>query len=148
MLGWKYNMSNIQAALLLNQLKNIEKYWKKRDEIARRYEEAFTKIEGIGFPKVPPRSKSGRHLFTIWVDPIKRDKILWKLQSKKIGVAVNYRAIHLLKYFIEKLRYKRGTFPNAEKIGNSTISLPLYPKLSDKELCYVITKVKEIVQST
>jgi UDP-4-amino-4-deoxy-L-arabinose-oxoglutarate aminotransferase len=99
MLGWKCNMSNIQASLLLNQLANIEKYLARREKIARKYEEAFSDLRGIRFPKVPKNSKSGRHLFTIWVDPKKRDKALHYLHTKGIGAAVNYRAIHTLDYF-------------------------------------------------
>lgn len=145
MLGWKYNMSNIQAALLLNQLKNVEKYWKRRNEIAERYEEAFSRIKGVDFPRVPPGSKSGRHLFTIWVDPKKRDDMLHKLQDRKIGVAVNYRAIHLLSYFKKRFGFKTGDFPVAENIGNSTISIPLYPSLSKQDVDYIVSCVKKLI---
>jgi len=144
MLGWKCNMSNIQASLLLNQISNIEKYRAKREKIARRYEEAFSDVKGISFPKVPKNSKSGRHLFTIWVDPRKRDKALRHLQTKGIGAAVNYRAIHTLDYFKKALGYHIGDFPVAEIIGDSTISLPLYPKLSVKETDYIIKAVRQM----
>jgi dTDP-4-amino-4,6-dideoxygalactose transaminase len=145
MLGWKCNMSNIQASLLLNQLSNIEKYRAKREKIARRYEEAFSDARGIRFPRVPKNSKSGRHLFTIWVDPKERDEALHYLQRKGIGAAVNYRAIHTLDYFKKTLGYHTGDFPVAEKIGDSTISLPLYPKLSAKETDYIIKSVRQMM---
>lgn len=143
LLGWKCNMSNIQAALLLNQLDNIEKRWQRREQICRMYEEAFEEEPGITCLKVLPNSKSGRHLFTVLVPAEKRDSILWRLQDKGIGVAVNYRAIHLLTYYRQSYGYERGTFPVAEQIGNSTITLPLYPKLTDEEVRYVIQAVKE-----
>lgn len=143
MMGWKYNMSNIQASLLINQIDRIDEYWQRRDKIAKYYEQEFDKI-GIEHPIVLPNSKSGRHLFTIWVDTEKRDDILHKLQDKGIGVAVNYRAIHLLKYYRETFGYKRGDFPVAESIGDRTISLPLYPKLTDLEVEYVVKCVKEV----
>jgi len=60
-------------------------------------------------------------------------------------VAVNFRAIHLLKYYQQKFGYKKGDFPIAEKIGNSTISLPLYPLLKDKEIDYVIKATKQVM---
>lgn len=145
LLGWKYNMDNIHAALLINQLKLVEKRWKRRQEICTKYEDAFRNLDGVDFPKVLPGTKSARHLFTIWVDSNRRDKLLWKLQESGIGVAVNFRAIHLLKYFRETFGFERGMFPMAEKIGDSTISLPTYPKLSDSELGYVIKIVKEII---
>ena len=54
------------------------------------YKKAFSKVEGVGSPKALPNSKSARHLFTIWVDPKKREQIMWKLQDQGIGVAVNF----------------------------------------------------------
>ncbi len=143
--GWKSNMSNIQAAMLLNQLENVEMNLLKRENICQIYEESFKNIEQIRLLKVLPNSRSGRHLFTILVAPEKRDDILHKLQDKGIGCAVNYRAIHLLTYYRETYGYKRGDFPIAEKIEDSTIKLPLYPKLTDGEVEYVIKSVKEVV---
>jgi len=145
LLGWKYNMDNIKAALLLNQLDLIEERWRHREEICKKYEEAFSNIDEIDFPKVLPGTKSARHLFTIWVNPEKRDEILWKLQDHGIGVAVNFRAIHLLKYFKKTFGFKRGMFPVAERIGDSTISLPTYSKLSDEEIDCVIKTLLKIV---
>ena len=144
MLGWKCNMSNIQAALLLNQLEHVEEYWQRRERICRMYEEAFGDNPQVTYLKVLPNSKSGRHMFTILVPAEKRDKILWQLQEKGIGVAVHYRAIHLLTYYRQTYGYKRGMFPVAERIGDSTITLPLYPKLTDKEVQYVISTVQEV----
>lgn len=138
-------MDNIHAALLITQLELIETRWRRREEICRRYEECFGKLEGIDFPKVLPNTKSARHLFTIWVAPERRDEILWKLQDCGIGVAVNFRSIHLLKYFKKIFAFKKGVYPVAEKIGDSTISLPTYPKLSDEEIDYITKTVREII---
>ena len=144
-LGWKYNMSNIQAALLLCQLDKIEENWRRREEICQIYEHAFESNPEITCMKILPGSKSARHLFTILVPSKKRDRVLWELQEKDIGVAVNFRAIHLLTYYRQKYGYKEGAFPNAEMIGNSTITLPLYPKLTDEEVQYVIDGVRDAV---
>lgn len=144
-LGWKYNLDDIRASLLLNQLKNIEKYWQKREKICQMYETAFQGIPGIKLLTITPASKSGRHLFTILVPAPKRDLILWQLQQKGIGVAVNYRVVHLLKYYRKTFGYQKGAFPVAEKIGASTITLPLYPKLSREKVKYIIKSVKEII---
>ena len=144
-LGWKYNMSNIQAALLIPQLGKAEKYWKRREYIYNRYKNAFSHLKGVHYPKIIPGSKSGYHLFTIWVDPSKRDITLKRLQKKGIGVAVNYRAINLLTKFKEVFGKGRGSFPVAEHIGDSTISIPFYPKLKDNEIDYIIETVEEML---
>jgi dTDP-4-amino-4,6-dideoxygalactose transaminase len=144
LLGWKYNMDNIQAALLIDQLIRIERNWQRREYICRMYEDAFEDSKHITCLEVLPGSKSARHMFTILVDPEKRDRILWQLQEKGVGVAVNYRAIHLLTFYQQKYGYKRGSFPVAERIGDSTITLPLYPGLSDEEVRYVIQTVKDV----
>jgi len=146
LLGWKYNMDDIKASLLLPQIKKIDSCWKRREQICQMYEKAFTNVQDIQLLKILDHSKSGRHLFTILVSPQKRDKILWEIQKKDIGVAVNYRAIHLLKYYRTTLNYKKGSFPVAEKIGSSTITLPLYPKMTNKEVNYVIDSVKNVIK--
>jgi dTDP-4-amino-4,6-dideoxygalactose transaminase len=140
-LGWKYNMNNIQASLLIGQLERIDDLWKRRDEIHRRYEDAFASVKGVKLIKTILGSRHARHLFTIQVNEAKRDEILASLQEKGIGVAVNFRPIHLLEYYRQGFGYKEGNFPVAEKIGASTISLPLYPGLKDEEVEYVINCV-------
>jgi len=145
LLGWKYNMTNLQAALLVGQIDRMDALWKRREAIAVRYEHGFRDVDGVSFPIVPAGARSARHLFTIWVDPARRDEVLGDLQARGIGVAVNYRAVHLLKYYRERLGLPRGTFPNAERIGDSTVTLPLYPKLADVEVDYVVESVKASV---
>src|SRR4030042_4677778 len=140
-LGWKYNMDNIKASLFIGQLERINDLWKKRDEIYRRYEDAFSSVKGIKLMRTLPDSRHARHLFTIQVNEAKRDEILASLQEKGIGVAVNFRPIHLFEYYRQRFGYKEGDFPVAEKIGASTITLPLYPRLKDEEAEYVINCV-------
>lgn len=144
-LGWKYNMDNIHAALLIGQLERIEELWTRRNKIWELYEESLRDVKGIEILKTVTSSKHARHLFTILVAPGKRDYILHAMQEKGIGVAVNYRAIHLLKFYREKFGCKEGDFPIAEDIGKRTISLPLYPKLRDEELVYILNTLKEII---
>ncbi len=139
-LGWKYNMDDIHAALLIKQLDRIDEYWQRRESISRTYDEAFSSLPEIKVPYV--KGKSARHLYTIWVKPEVRDEVLRKLQDRGVGVAVNYRAIHNLTYFRESFGFVPGDFPIADTIGRSTISLPLYPKLRDIEIDYVIESVQ------
>jgi len=145
-LGWKYNMDNIHAALLIGQLNRIKELWEKRNSLWLKYEKEFSSLKEVKLMDTIPNSKHARHLFTIQVSPKKRDTILHLLQSKGIGVAVNYRPIHLLKFYREKFGYKEGDFPVAELIGERTISLPLYPLLTEEEQDYIISTVKEIMK--
>ena len=90
--------------------------------------------------------KHARHLFTVWVDANRRDNILWELQQANIGVAVNFRAVHLLTYYRKRFGFKRGDFPAAERIGDRTITLPMYPKMTDDEVDYVIEQVERVMK--
>jgi UDP-4-amino-4-deoxy-L-arabinose-oxoglutarate aminotransferase len=78
------------------------------------------------------------------VPPGHRDQTLAELQDRGIGVAVNYRAIHLLSYYQSRFGLPRGSFPNAERIGDSTVTLPLFPSMSDDDQQQVIDAVREV----
>jgi dTDP-4-amino-4,6-dideoxygalactose transaminase len=143
-LGYKANLSDIQAALLLGQLPRLEAQRQRREALANRYEEAFADVPGVTYPRVPAGARSARHLFTIWVPPERRDYTLAQLQDRGIGVAVNYRAVHLLSYYQSRLGLARGSFPNAERIGDSTITLPLYPSMTDDDQEQVIEAVRRV----
>jgi len=145
--GWKYNMNNIQAAMLLPQLEKIDEQWEKRDKLYKKYMERLSEIPSIRYPQIVSNSKSAYHLFTIWVDADKRDEILHKLNKAEIGVAVNYRSIHLLKYFRKTFGFKNQDFPLAEEIGNRTISLPFYPKLATKDVDYIVSNLRNIISA-
>jgi len=145
--GWKYNMDNIQAALLLGQLERIDLLWEKRDHIWNMYEDGLRGVKNIQILRTLPTSRHARHMFTIHVPSEKRDSMLFSLQERGVGVAVNYRPIHLLEYYRKTFGYKEGSFPVAEKIGAETITLPLYPKLSDQGAGHVIKTVTELIRS-
>ncbi len=144
-LGAKCNMSNIQAAMLVNQIDRIEALLNKKAKIAAQYDSAFARNTFMSIPVVLPNTKHARHLYTIWVNPLMRDVYMHKLQEAGIGVAVNFRSIHLMQYYQKKYGFCRGMFKNAERIGDSTISIPLYPKLTPRQIKYVHTKVNGII---
>lgn len=141
-LGWKYNMDDIQASLLIGQLNRINKLWSKRDKLWQLYEEKLSNVRGVKILKTLPDSKHARHMFTILVAPTRRDSIMWSLQKKGIGVAVNYRPVHLLKYYRKTFGYKKRDFPVAEDIGRRTISLPFYPLLRESDVKYVVNTLR------
>jgi UDP-4-amino-4-deoxy-L-arabinose-oxoglutarate aminotransferase len=144
-LGWKYNMDNIQASLLLPQVKKIEKVWKKRELVAQTYRNAFAEA-GIEMPKEYAGAKHGRHIFAIWVDPEKRDKILEYILAHGVGAVINYPPIHLFTYYRKQYGFKPGAFPHTELISKRTISLPLYAKLTKTEIAYIIKTVIDAVK--
>lgn len=144
-MGYKGNMFDIQAALLLPQLSKLDDYLRKRKNIFETYSDAFKSIDSINTPLLSPNTDHAYHLYTIWVDPKRRDQILVALQNNGIGVAVNYRPVHLLTYYKERYHFKTDMFLNAEQIGQKTISLPLYPKLTKTEIESVINTVKTVI---
>jgi len=144
-LGWKCNLDDIHSALIVSQIDRLDDLWARRNAIYQRYEAGLGAHVGVKRPAVI--GKSAHHLYTIWVNPERRDEVLHALQERSIGVAVNFRAIHLLTYFKDTFGFKRGDFPNAELIGDSTISLPFYPKMRDEEVDYVAKQVREATTS-
>jgi len=143
-LGWKYNTTDIQSALLIGQLKQIEKRRESRKKIVEKYISAFDKA-GIDYIKVSEESISAFHLFTILVD--ERDRVITALNEKNIAVAVNYNPIHLTTYYKDTYGYEAGDFPVAEDIGKKTISLPLYPSMDMQSVDYVIDTLIKIVKA-
>lgn len=145
-LGWKYNMDNIQASLLLPQVKKINTLRNRREQIARLYRKAFEDVDGLDLPK-DHKGVHGRHIFPIWVNTKKRDKILHYLIKNGVGAVINYPAIHLFSFYRNEFKLKKGMFPHAEEIAIREISLPLYSKLKKTEVSYVVKVVKEAVSS-
>lgn len=141
-LGWKYNISDIQSALLLGQLEKIDDRLDQREILAQYYEDRLGEI-GIHTICIPPRTISSRHLQVIQLES--RDEALVRLQDKGVGVAVNYRPIHLMKYYKNTFGYKEGDFEVAEKIGRRCISLPLYPKLQTCDIDRIIKILSELI---
>lgn len=142
-MGWKYNLDNLRASLIPSQVRRIEANLAKRETICRRYETELAGIPGLSLPRTDVASVAARHLQTIWVAPERRDALLLELGRRQVGVAVNYRAIHLLDFYRKKFGFKPGSFPVAEDIGDRTITLPLYPGLTEAEQTYVIEQIRE-----
>jgi dTDP-4-amino-4,6-dideoxygalactose transaminase len=148
--GFKYNMMDIQAAIGIHQLPRVDKYWKRRQEIWNRYNEAFKDLAVFIPAPVEPNTKHAYHLYTLLLDidnlKITRDQFLDEMACKhNIGVGVHYLALHLHPYYQQAFGYKQGDFPNAEWISNRTVSIPLSPKLTDKDGYDVIEAVKGIL---
>jgi len=148
--GFKYNMMDIQAAIGIHQLPRVDEYWKRRQKIWDRYNEAFENLPVFLPASVEPETRHAYHLYTLIlnIDKLKitRDQFLDEMTKRNIGVGVHYIALHLHPYYQEVYGCKRGNFPNAEWISERTVSLPLSPKLIDEDVEYVIEMVIEIIE--
>lgn len=140
--GYKYNMMDIQAAMGIHQLKRVDKYSRRREEIWTLYNEAFQDLPCIT-PKEPePETRHAYHLYTPLIDIGRigrsRDWILDALTEQNIGVGVHYIPVHLHPFYRKTYGWKKGDFPNAEWIGERTLSLPFSAALSDDDVEDVI----------
>jgi dTDP-4-amino-4,6-dideoxygalactose transaminase len=143
--GWKYNMSNIQAALLLPQFDRLEKKSAERQHLATRYGECLDGLSGITRQAVRPGCSHAWHLFVIRSQTLARDALVERLGDAKIGVAVNYRPIHLMRWFRDKWGYGPGDFPIAERWGSEVLSLPFYPGMGDEAVATVADCIRSVV---
>ena len=148
--GFKYNMMDLQAALGIHQIKRVEKYLKRREEIWARYDQAFSELPVI-IP-APPEADTvhARHLYTLLVDKetagISRDDFQQKLHEMNIGTGIHFTSLHVHEYYRETYGFKPHDFPNAKYISDRTISLPLSPKLTDEDVEDVIEGVKAVLE--
>ncbi|MEG0480639.1 MAG: DegT/DnrJ/EryC1/StrS family aminotransferase [Clostridium sp.] len=148
--GYKYNMTDMQAALGLCQLDKIQRMQDIRKEYADRYNEALGKLNEIITPCEVEGNRHAWHLYVIRIKEdmltIDRNKFIECLAEENIGTSVHYTPVHLHPYYMETFGYKYGDFPVAEKAFEGMISLPLYPSMSTQDVEDVIDAVTRIVQ--
>lgn len=147
--GFKYNMTDLQASIGMHQMPRVDRYWHRREQVWRRYDQAFDGLPAIT-PAVPEKdTRHGYHLYTLLVDPERsgktRDQVLQELTKLNIGTGVHYLALHLQPFYRKLLGHKPGDFPNAEFIGERTLSLPLSAKLSEEDVDDVIGAVRAVL---
>lgn len=147
--GFKYNMMDLQGAIGIHQLQRVELYWRRRQEIWQRYNEAFAGLP-IGLPAEPePDTRHAYHLYTILIGETKvaisRDEFLGAMTANNIGVGVHYLSIPEHPYYQETFGWKPEDYPDAMRIGRQTVSLPLSAKLTDEDVDDVIMAVKSII---
>ncbi|GBC90645.1 MAG: UDP-4-amino-4,6-dideoxy-N-acetyl-beta-L-altrosamine transaminase [Fimbriimonadales bacterium] len=149
MLGYKYNLTDIQAAIGLAQLQKLDAMNQRRAQIAARYRNAFAEMDFLEpFPLTLPEDRTHVwHLFTIVLNldalRIDRAQFIEELRTRQIGVSVHYIPIHYHPHY-RGYGWQRGQFPHAERYYERTISLPLYPAMDDADVDYVIEAVYEI----
>jgi len=144
-LGFNYRMTDIQAALGIEQLKKNDEWVKRRRTLVTQYDDTFNDIEQIMPQEHPNRSgEYSYHLYIIQCD--KRAELYQYLKNNGVITQVHYIPIHLQPYYKNKYGYGRGDYPVAEKYYNNALSLPLYPTLTDSEQEKVISLVKKFYE--
>lgn len=147
--GYKYNMTDIQAAMGIHQLKKLGEMQKRRDEIADRYNRAFEEVGEITIPTVKRYASPAWHLYPILLNTsrlkIARAEFIEALKAENIGTSVHFIPIHLHPFYQNRFGFKKGDFPNAEDVYEREVSIPLYPAMTDKDVEDVILAVKKII---
>ena len=148
--GYKYNMTDMQAAIGIHQLPRAERYWERRRELWERYNQELADLP-VFLPAPPePETKHAYHLYTLLLDTdnidITRDEFMEEMTRRNIGVGVHYIPLHLHPYYQETLGYRKGDFQYAEWISERTVSIPLSAKLTDEEVEYVISSAHDILR--
>ncbi len=145
--GFNYRITDIQAALGFSQLKKLDAFKKRRNEIIAEYNKAFASLDWIYGP-AEDISDSCFHLYVVQMDFEKlgtsRATVIEVLRNKNIGTQVHYIPVHTQPYYKKNFGYKWGDCPVAEEYYSKALSLPLYPGMSNEDVKYVINQIKRL----
>jgi dTDP-4-amino-4,6-dideoxygalactose transaminase len=149
--GYKYNMTDIQAALGLIQLRKLSQFHARRSEIVQKYWAAFRDREELEVPTERTDSQHAWHIYALRLNldrlSIPRDQFIQEMQSRNIGCSVHFIPVHLLRYYRERYHFKPDDFPIAMREYERLVSLPLSPRMSDQDVEDVIDAVTSIVET-
>jgi dTDP-4-amino-4,6-dideoxygalactose transaminase len=147
--GYKDNMTDIQAAMGIHQLRRLDDFIQIRQRYARLYDEAFSDVLEVETPVVGPYRNHVYHLYAIRFDlgrlTIDRAEFIEALKAHNIGASVHFIPVHLHPFYQERFGYRRGDLPRAEALYDRIVSLPLYPRMTEQDMHDVIRAVREIV---
>ncbi len=147
-LGYNYRMTDIQAALLSSQLDKLDLFATRRKELVNRYDEAFESVPEITVQKEISESDTVRHLYIIQLNTemlkCGRREVFDALQAEGVGVNVHYIPVYSFPYY-QKLGYKMGICPNAERLYERIISIPLYFSLTNEQQDKVVEAIKKVI---
>jgi dTDP-4-amino-4,6-dideoxygalactose transaminase len=143
--GFKYNMTDMQAALGLVQLAKLVEMFELKRNKALRYAKSLSKLTCVETPQ--PNMHSSFHIFPILIDPqqtkMSREYFINKMKEANIGTSVHYQPIHFFTYYAKKYNWQKTEFANASYVGDNSLSLPLYSSLTDTQQDYIIKKIEE-----
>jgi dTDP-4-amino-4,6-dideoxygalactose transaminase len=143
-LGYNYRITDIQCALGVSQFKKLDKFIRRRNEIANIYNKKLRKFKNEVVPLTKYNS-CAYHIFVIKLNKkYNRDKIFKKFKENNIGVNVHYSPIYLHPYYKKKYGYSKGLCPTAEKVYNQIITLPIFPSMQDSDIKDVLDCIELI----
>jgi dTDP-4-amino-4,6-dideoxygalactose transaminase len=147
--GFKANMTDMQASLGLSQLAKIEAWSRRRTEIWERYDAAFADVPATTPSGWPAGDRHARHLYTLGLEldrlRVDRDDVAHALHLEGIGTGVHYRGVHLQPAYRARLGVRPGDFPASSRISERTLSIPLGPALDDDDVSDVIAAVTRVL---
>ena len=146
--GFKYNLTDIAAAIGIHQLRKCHAFHRRRLAIADQYDAAFAALPGFSLPRVEDLEAHGWHLYVIQVDAdrlsIGRNEFIDRLIARNIGVSVHFIPLHVHPYYRERYALRPTDFPNAWSAYERIVSLPIYAKMTDDDVRHVIDAVRAI----
>lgn len=150
--GYKYNMTDLQASLGIHQLRKQEQFIARREELAAYYDEAFGEMDGMVRTVRRPRDGQSRdvlHLYVLLLDlarlKVDRNRVISALLAENIGVSMHFWPLHMHPYYRDKYGYKPDDFPVACRVGESVLSLPLVPQMTEDDARDVVSAVKKVL---
>jgi dTDP-4-amino-4,6-dideoxygalactose transaminase len=147
--GYKYNMSDIQAALGLRQLKRLEEWWQIRRSYVRLYRESLRECADLAVLWELPDRRHAHHLLVILLGlerlAADRDTIVAALKAENVGTGIHFRALHLHPFYREAFGFAPGSYPVAERASERLLSLPLYPRMTRNDLEDAVAAVKKVL---
>jgi len=144
--GFKYNLTDMQAALGLAQMERLRELNKRRADLAALYMDRLKGTEGIALPGIPPYPHvHAWHLFVIKLLDMDRRLFMEKLSEYNVGYGLHFPANHLLSYVRERFPVEAEALPETERAAKGILSLPLFPDMTDGDVCYVCDAVREIL---
>ena len=150
MLGYNYRITDIQAALIVSQMKKLDQFKARRKKIVKMYDEAFAQIPEIIVQKEIAESDTCRHLYIIRLDTEKlsctRREFFDAMSAENVQCQIHYVPVYWFPYY-QKLGYKKGLCPVAEEVYKGIMSIPLYPRMTDQDVSDVIHAVRKVVEN-
>lgn len=147
--GFKYNLTDIAAAIGIHQLKKADAFWEARRKVAAAFTARLAGIPGILTPVERPDRRHSWHLYAIRLVEadagIPRDEFIDRMTEAGVGLSVHYTPLHMFSYYRERYGYVEGDMPVAATLGRQFVSLPIYPSMTDSELDKVCAAIEKCV---